>query len=136
MTVLVLIQSNKHKTYWNFKWEIFNHSPYSPDLTPSAYYLFLQLKKSLGSEDGGRGLTNSNGHAFVHRGYKKNCYNVTKNALIVMRTIIFSLFFSIWPNIVLTFETSLVYTTYTTTNITWKLIIFFIYKCVRGGATG
>jgi transposase len=32
------------------KWEIFEHPPYSPDLTPSDYHLFLHLKKWLSSQ--------------------------------------------------------------------------------------
>ncbi len=32
----------------DFKWDVFQHSPYSPDLTPSDYHLFLQLKSALG----------------------------------------------------------------------------------------
>ena len=30
-----------------FNWEILTHPPYSPDLAPSDYYLFLSLKNSL-----------------------------------------------------------------------------------------
>ncbi len=32
----------------DFKWDVFRHSPYSPDLVPSDYHLFLQLKVALG----------------------------------------------------------------------------------------
>ncbi len=32
----------------DFKWDVFRHSPYSPDLAPSDYHLFLQLKAALG----------------------------------------------------------------------------------------
>jgi histone-lysine N-methyltransferase SETMAR len=28
-----------------FSWEVFNHPPYSPDLAPSDFHLFLHLKK-------------------------------------------------------------------------------------------
>jgi len=31
-----------------FKWEIFDHPPYSPDLAPSDFFLFPKLKESLG----------------------------------------------------------------------------------------
>jgi histone-lysine N-methyltransferase SETMAR len=34
----------------HFNWELFDHSPYSPDLTPSDYYLFIYLKNCLGSQ--------------------------------------------------------------------------------------
>ncbi|KAL4119599.1 hypothetical protein QTP88_012398 [Uroleucon formosanum] len=30
-----------------FRWELFNHPPYSPDLAPSDYFLFLHFKKWL-----------------------------------------------------------------------------------------
>ncbi|GBO05209.1 hypothetical protein AVEN_257476-1 [Araneus ventricosus] len=30
-----------------FKWDVFNHSPYSPDLAPSDYRLFTYMKKWL-----------------------------------------------------------------------------------------
>jgi histone-lysine N-methyltransferase SETMAR len=32
----------------SFKWEQMDHPPYSPDLAPSDYHLFLHLKKLLG----------------------------------------------------------------------------------------
>lgn len=34
----------------DFKWDVFNHSPYSPDLAPSDYHLFPHLKKELGGQ--------------------------------------------------------------------------------------
>jgi histone-lysine N-methyltransferase SETMAR len=34
----------------HFNWELFDHHPYSPDLTPSDYYLFTYLKNWLGSQ--------------------------------------------------------------------------------------
>ncbi|PNF25373.1 hypothetical protein B7P43_G10916 [Cryptotermes secundus] len=33
-----------------FSWELYNHPPYSPDLTPSDFHLFLHLKKFLSGE--------------------------------------------------------------------------------------
>jgi len=33
-----------------FKWEQMDHPPYSPDLAPSDYHLFLHLKKFLGGK--------------------------------------------------------------------------------------
>ncbi|KOX76329.1 Histone-lysine N-methyltransferase SETMAR [Melipona quadrifasciata] len=33
--------------YQNFDWDVLPHPPYSPDLAPSDYYLFLSLKNSL-----------------------------------------------------------------------------------------
>ncbi|KAL4113476.1 hypothetical protein QTP88_017091 [Uroleucon formosanum] len=33
-----------------FRWELFNHPPYSPDLAPSDYFLFLHFKKWLGGQ--------------------------------------------------------------------------------------
>ncbi|KAF0705241.1 histone-lysine N-methyltransferase SETMAR-like [Aphis craccivora] len=34
----------------DFLWELFNHPPYSPDLTPSDYFLFLHFKKWIGGQ--------------------------------------------------------------------------------------
>ncbi len=34
----------------NFPWEVFRHSPYSPDFAPSDYHLFPCLKKELGGK--------------------------------------------------------------------------------------
>ena len=34
----------------NFKWDILNHPPYSPDLVPSDFHLFFHLKKHLGGK--------------------------------------------------------------------------------------
>jgi hypothetical protein len=34
----------------HFNWELFHHPPYSPDLAPSNYHLFIYLKKWLGSQ--------------------------------------------------------------------------------------
>jgi len=34
----------------SFKWEQMDHPPYSPDLAPSYYHLFLHLKKFLGGK--------------------------------------------------------------------------------------
>jgi len=31
----------------SFKWDILDHPPFSPDLAPSDFHLFLQLKKNL-----------------------------------------------------------------------------------------
>jgi len=33
-----------------FRWEVFDHPPYSPDLAPSDYHLFVHLKKWLASQ--------------------------------------------------------------------------------------
>ncbi len=33
-----------------FKWEVFGHLAYSPDMAPSNYHLFLRLKGWLGSQ--------------------------------------------------------------------------------------
>ena len=38
------------ETVQNFKWETFDHPPYSPDLAPSDYHLFLHLKNWLASQ--------------------------------------------------------------------------------------
>jgi hypothetical protein len=35
----------------HFSWELFDHSPYSPDLALSGYHLFTYLKKWLGSQE-------------------------------------------------------------------------------------
>jgi hypothetical protein len=34
----------------HFNWELFDHPPYSPDLTPSNYHLFTYAKKWLRSQ--------------------------------------------------------------------------------------
>jgi transposase len=34
----------------SFKWEIFDHPPYSPDLAPSDYHLFSKMKVWLGTQ--------------------------------------------------------------------------------------
>jgi hypothetical protein len=34
----------------NFKWEVLEHPPYSPDLVPSDFYLFGPLKHHLSAE--------------------------------------------------------------------------------------
>ena len=34
----------------SFKWEQVDHPPYSPDLAPSDFHLFLHLKKFLGGK--------------------------------------------------------------------------------------
>ncbi len=34
----------------DFKWELFPHPPYSPDLDPYDYHLFLALKDHLGGK--------------------------------------------------------------------------------------
>jgi hypothetical protein len=34
----------------HFNWELFHHSPYSPDLTSSDYHLFTYVKNWLGSQ--------------------------------------------------------------------------------------
>jgi hypothetical protein len=31
-----------------FKWDVLDHPPYSPDLAPSVFHLFLQLKHLAG----------------------------------------------------------------------------------------
>ena len=33
-----------------FRWEVFDHPPYSPDLAPSDYHLFMHLKQWLASQ--------------------------------------------------------------------------------------
>jgi histone-lysine N-methyltransferase SETMAR len=34
----------------HFNWEMFHHPPYSPDLAPNDYYLFIYLKNWLGPQ--------------------------------------------------------------------------------------
>jgi hypothetical protein len=34
----------------HFNWELFDHLPYSPDLTPGDYQLFTYMKNWLGSQ--------------------------------------------------------------------------------------
>ncbi|UYV72496.1 hypothetical protein LAZ67_9003405, partial [Cordylochernes scorpioides] len=46
----VTISAGKVMAMENFKWEIFTHPPYSPELTPSDYYLFPALKWHLGGK--------------------------------------------------------------------------------------
>ena len=39
------------KTFWKkFNWEVFDHPPYSPDLAPSDFHLFRELKAWLGGQ--------------------------------------------------------------------------------------
>jgi histone-lysine N-methyltransferase SETMAR len=33
-----------------FNWQVLDHPPYSPDLAPSDYHLFMNMKKPLGSQ--------------------------------------------------------------------------------------
>ena len=42
----------RHSTYilQEFSWEVFDHPPYSPDLTPNDFHLFLRLKNFLFSQ--------------------------------------------------------------------------------------
>jgi histone-lysine N-methyltransferase SETMAR len=39
-----------HALFEQFGWEIFEHSPYSPDHAPCDYHLFLHLKNFLGGQ--------------------------------------------------------------------------------------
>ena len=34
-----------------FRWELFNHPPYSPDLDPSDFYLFTKMNVWLGTQN-------------------------------------------------------------------------------------
>ncbi|GBO38569.1 hypothetical protein AVEN_274022-1 [Araneus ventricosus] len=49
---VILLHDNTHtarktqELLQKFKWEVWNH-PYSPDLVPSDYFLFLKLKEDL-----------------------------------------------------------------------------------------
>jgi hypothetical protein len=45
---VVLLQCNALLEHCN--WELFDHHPFSPDLTPSHYQLFTYLKNYLGSQ--------------------------------------------------------------------------------------
>jgi hypothetical protein len=53
---VVLLHDNPHTAARmrglpkHFNWELFDHSPYSPDLTLSNYHLFTYLKNWLGSQ--------------------------------------------------------------------------------------
>ena len=50
MTVLAHIRLGTTTTVLQqFGWELFDHPPYSPDLAPSDFHLFLHLKKFLSS---------------------------------------------------------------------------------------
>ena len=64
----------------SFKWEQMDHPPYSPDLAPSDYHLFLHLKKLLGGKrfDDDNGLKDavqnwltSQAAAFLEKGMQK-----------------------------------------------------------------
>lgn len=37
-----------NEKFKNFRWELFGHKPYSPDMTPGDYFLVLYLKQWLG----------------------------------------------------------------------------------------
>ncbi len=52
----------------DFKWEIFEHSMYSPDLIPSDFHAFPQLKTELG----GRYFTNEKSFFAAVAALKKN----------------------------------------------------------------
>ena len=69
------------------RWEVFDHPPYSPDLAPSDYHLFMHLKKSLASqsfEDGDRLKTDvttwfkSLATDFFDTGIRKLCATIPK----------------------------------------------------------
>ncbi|UYV84341.1 hypothetical protein LAZ67_X001896 [Cordylochernes scorpioides] len=46
----VTISAGKVMAMENFKWEIFTHPPYSPELAPSDFHLYLALKWHLGGK--------------------------------------------------------------------------------------
>jgi hypothetical protein len=51
MKLRVLIQLFRTRALLkHFNWELFDHPPYSPDLTPNDYHLFNYLKKWLRSQ--------------------------------------------------------------------------------------
>ncbi|UYV75327.1 H3F3C [Cordylochernes scorpioides] len=67
----------------NFKWEIFTHPPYSPDLAPSDFHLFPALKLHLGGKhfannDGGKPLATKTGHGLVQQWYQEIATTVPK----------------------------------------------------------
>jgi len=65
-----------------FKWGQMVHPPYSPDLTPSDYHLFLHLKEFLGGKrfdddeemkDAVQKLLTSQAATFYQEGTQKTC---------------------------------------------------------------
>jgi len=71
----------------DFKWIVFNHSPYSSNLAPSDYHLFSRLKKELGGKRFAMRadliakveciLKNLDG-SFYHKGIEKLVYRLDK----------------------------------------------------------
>ena len=65
-----------------FRWDLFDHTPYSPDLAPSDFHLFSQMKVWLGTQrlrvktnqelmDGVKDLLSSQPATFYHAGIVK-----------------------------------------------------------------
>jgi hypothetical protein len=75
-----------------FGWEQFDHPPYSPDVTPSDFHVFLHLKTFLGGqqfhEDNGskkpltHGLHHRQHHSMM-QGYKNWCSAMTSASTMV-----------------------------------------------------
>lgn len=49
-----------------FRWELFNYPPYSPDLTPSDFFIFLHLKGGLHRSISTTALDTSSGYVLVY----------------------------------------------------------------------
>ncbi|UYV67449.1 hypothetical protein LAZ67_5000633 [Cordylochernes scorpioides] len=72
----VTISAGKVMAMENFKWEIFTHPPYSPELAPSDFHLFPALKwhlrgKHFANAGGGEPLATKTGHGLVQQWYQK-----------------------------------------------------------------
>lgn len=61
-----------------FDWDVFSHPPYSPDLAPSDFFLFPQLKAHLGGE---RFRNNAELEAAVNTFFSQNDANWYANGL-------------------------------------------------------
>ena len=45
-----ILQAATKRLLKHFRWEVFDHPPYSPDLAPSDFHLFPHMKRSLGGQ--------------------------------------------------------------------------------------
>ena len=58
-----LIEGGRRLTVDEMHWETLDHPPYSPDLSPCDYFLFVPIKESLGGE---RFQNNDEVEEYVH----------------------------------------------------------------------
>lgn len=51
MTTPILMLPVKQQFLSQFKWNVFRHPPYSPDLAPSDFHLFMHIKQRLEDDE-------------------------------------------------------------------------------------